>query len=459
MPNLKLRLDSVSRVPIDSIRPSPENSQIYRPVVACDPDIIKLAESIKMYGLQEPLIVSKDNYIISGHRRHVAAKLAGFVRIKIIREPIRRDDDINLFVELLREHNRQREKSLDERLREELVSVDPTEAHQSLIEYRKEASEVSTACLKIHGVKRRCKISKAKQPFLEAIKKVLWDRKKFWPLSDRSIHYALLNNPPLRHASKPDSRYDNTLGSYKSVVELVTRARLDGSIPFKAIADDTRPVITWTVFQSPSGFINEQVGSFLKGYWRDLMQSQPNHIEIIGEKNTIHPIIKQVAMEYCIPLTTGRGYCSLPPRYGLAERFKKSGKSKLVLLMVSDFDPDGEEIAHSFARSMRDDFGIGNIHPIKVALNAEQVEEFQLPPVMTAKETSINYKKFAEKYGDSVFEVEALSPENLQDILRKAIDGVIDIDAFNYELSEEVTDAEFLEGVRNMVHKSLRDIL
>ena len=59
----------------------------------------------------------------------------------------------------------------------------------------------------------------------------------------------------------------------------------------------------------------------------------------------------------------------------MAQRFKKSGKDKLVLLMVSDFDPDGEEIAHSFARSMRDDFGVADIHPIKVALTAAQVKE------------------------------------------------------------------------------------
>jgi hypothetical protein len=163
-------------------------------------------------------------------------------------------------------------------------------------------------------------------------------------------------------------------------------------------------------------------------------------------------------MEYCIPLTTGRGYCSLPPRYEMAQRFKRSGKSKLVLLMVSDFDPDGEEIAHSFARSMRDDFGIGDIHPIKVALNVEQVKEFQLPAVMTAKKTSANYKKIAEKYGDTVFEVEALNPEDLQNILRKVIDDIIDTEAFNHELNEEIKDSAFLQGLRNTVHESLRDI-
>jgi hypothetical protein len=59
-----------------------------------------------------------------------------------------------------------------------------------------------------------------------------------------------------------------------------------------------------------------------------------------------------------------------------------------VLLIASDFDPDGEEIAHSFARSLRDDFGLEAIDAIKVALTAEHVAEFSLPPRLKAKHTS-----------------------------------------------------------------------
>jgi hypothetical protein len=76
------------------------------------------------------------------------------------------------------------------------------------------------------------------------------------------------------------------------------------------------------------------------------MQSQPNHSEIIGEKNTIGSIIRPVAAEYCIPMTLGRGYCSLPPRHEMAKRFQRSGKEKLLILILSDFDPDGETVSN-----------------------------------------------------------------------------------------------------------------
>jgi len=155
-----------------------------------------------------------------------------------------------------------------------------------------------------------------------------------------------------------------------------------------------------------------------------------------------------------MPLTVGRGYCSLPPRYEMAQRFKKSGKEHLVILLLSDFDPDGEEIAASFARSMRDDFDIDN-YPIKVALTAEQVEEFKLPPIMEAKESSVHCEKFVKKFGETVYELEALSPDELQAALRGAIDEVIDVEAFNAELDAEREDAAYLDGVRRTMHKSL----
>ena len=71
-------------------------------------------------------------------------------------------------------------------------------------------------------------------------------------------------------------------------------------------------------------------------------------------------------------MTSGRGFCSLPPRYETAKRYRASGKQKLVLLIVSDFDPDGEEIANSYARSFRDDFDIDDVHAVKVALTARR---------------------------------------------------------------------------------------
>ncbi len=445
-------------IALSDIRPTPENDDLYRPVDPNDPEIIALAESILQYGLREPIVVSEDRYILSGHRRYAACQLAGLDHVPIRRESISRSTDRESFLRLLREYNRQRNKTSAERLREEIVSADPESAYQSLIEHRQQQSEVTTAAMSITGTTRRARISKAKQPFLKAVLSVLDARRSFWPLSDRQIHYGLLNDPPLKHASKPDSTYRNDQKSYKSLVDLLTRARLKESIPFEAIEDPTRPMVTWKVWPETGAYLRREIDEFGKGYWRDLLQSQPNHIEIIGEKNTVGSTIRPIAEKYCIPYTLGRGYCSLRPRYDMAQRYHRSGKDKLILLFLSDFDPEGEDIAHSFARSMRDDFGIENIHPIKVALTSEQVERFDLPPIMSAKTSSSRYEGFVEQHGETVHELEAVAPETLQTLLRDAIDSVIDIEAFNSEIDAEREDSAFLQGVRRTVHAALADL-
>lgn len=448
----------IHEVSIWSIEPSPENDELYRPISEDDPEIIKLADSIEQHGVLEPLVVSADLYIISGHRRWTAAKLAGLTRVPVRYAPVCRRSNRDEFLRLLREHNKQRTKTLAERLREELVDINPQEAYQSLIAEREARSAVATDAFTISGKKNRSQITYQKRPLLEAAKKIIYDRRTFWPLSVRTIHYALLNDPPPRNARRPDVLYENIHECYNDLTDLLTRARLNGEVPWDAIGDETRPMFTWDVFQEPGSFIHTQMDRFLKGYWRDLMQSQPNHVEIVGEKNTVLPILKPVAAEYCIPLTLGRGYCSIAPRRDMFLRYRKSGKKKLIVLLLSDFDPDGEEIAQSFARSMRDDFGVEDIHPVKVAITAEQVREFKIPPQMKAKKSSSNYAKFVKQHGKHAYELEALLPEQLQKLLYEAVDSVIDTASFNAELGAEKQDAAFLQGIRNTVHETLREL-
>ena len=94
---------------------------------------------------------------------------------------------------------------------------------------------------------------------LDAIEAVIEARREFWPLSDRQIHYALLSDPPLRHAAKPYSRYQNDRDSYNNLTDLVTRARLERRIPFEAIGDETRPIEEWQVYPGVSAFVRDQM--------------------------------------------------------------------------------------------------------------------------------------------------------------------------------------------------------
>jgi hypothetical protein len=447
----KIRLVSISKIRVSGL-----NDQIYKQVDPDDPSIEDLVDSICELGLLDPLVISEDYFILSGHRRFAAIKLTNMEEIPCeIRQGVRLGDPN--FLRLLREYNRQRVKGVDEIIREQ--AVDASESDRQAIEKiridRVRRSEITIDAMEIEGTKKRASITKAKWPFLMAIQKVIRESEDFWPLSDRQIHYMLLNKPPLIHAKKKGSTYRNDRKSYQALCELLTRARLTGLIPWDVIADPTRPMVTWSVFASVEPFIKKQMSSFMDGYYRDYMQSQPHHLEIIGEKNTIEGIIKPVAMEFCIPYTIGRGYSSIQPRHDLFLRYRNSNKKKLILLMLSDHNPDGEEIAQSFARSMRDDFGIEDIHPIKVALNRDQVDSLHLTSIMKAKAGSSNYDKFVSCHGDDVYELEAVAPKVLQDILRNAISSVIDVDTLNREKEQEHADMLALRSYKEKVLKAM----
>lgn len=438
--------------------PSPLNEKVYKPVDQCDLELKNMVESMTLNGVLEPLVVSADYYILSGHRRREAAILAGLEAVPCrVREELH--DDPN-FLQLLVEHNNQRVKTRPEAMREAVVRTNFDEAYRALIAEREKTAEISTETIKVGNRGRRKIISRVKYEIVNAIKKIVEENRKFWPLSDRQIHYRLLNNPPLRNTKKPESRYINDRKSYQDTCDLLTRLRLTGNIPMGAIADPTRPTTSWAVYGNAQSFAKDQLGNFFKGYRRNLQQSQPLHIEVIAEKMTIEGIIRPVCGKYNLPFSIGRGFSSLPARYEIVKRFRSSGKERILLLILSDHDPEGISIGESLLQSFREDFGEEHAQAIRVGLNLEHITRFGLSDnPAEAKKTSSRYRQFVKRYGKKVYELETLTPLQLQTILSEAIDSVINVELFNTELAAERKDAAYLQVVRERIYDDSLDLL
>src|ERR1700737_3733027 len=54
---------------IKDLNPSPENDRVYKPIDPNDPELRSLAADIEVNGILEPLIITLDRYVLSGHRR------------------------------------------------------------------------------------------------------------------------------------------------------------------------------------------------------------------------------------------------------------------------------------------------------------------------------------------------------------------------------------------------------
>jgi hypothetical protein len=207
--------------------------------------------------------------------------------------------------------------------------------------------------------------------------------------------------------------------------------------------------------------LRQEFRNFLTGYWRDRLQSQPYHIEIIAEKLTVQTILATVAREFTMPLSISRGMNTLAPKKAIFNRYFDSGKRGLKLLVVTDLDPAGETIAEDLVKSFRRDFGLNSIEveAFKVALTIDQVEHFELQPSMEAKESSPTYEAFVEKYGiTDAYELEAMDPGDLADSLTDAIKDVLDIDLYNQELEAEEHDSAQIIAIQQQTAEFFKSL-
>ena len=103
------------KIPINQLKTCPINSEIYR-----DSDVGDLVNSIGEVGLLQPLVVTPDNTIISGHRRFKAIQSLGWTEVEVEVKEVD-DDSIPLYVVLF---NQSRNKVASELIREIMVLMD-----------------------------------------------------------------------------------------------------------------------------------------------------------------------------------------------------------------------------------------------------------------------------------------------------------------------------------------------
>jgi hypothetical protein len=422
------------------------------------------------------MIVTADNYIVSGHRRHPALLLNGQTFARCIRLAVKRSDmSTDEYVKLLRAHNRQREKTADEKVREELLDVNQ-QAVDALYHRRRELlerpSQNGVQQLSIEGSKQRYEISDEKAEHVRHIMEIIEEREDYWPLSDRGVHYPLLNYNFVRgyyHPRRSDEDwggpprallYKNDRQSYQATVDLLVRLRLNGTIPWEALADPTRPVKEHNPFANLRAFVQQETDNLFAGYWRSLLQSQPNYVEVLVEKNTVYHMVQQVTDKYQIWTRSARGLNCIDSFHDMAEAYRASGKHFLDVIVLSDHDPEGQFIPHDAGRRLRDDFGIDRVRVFPAGVTAAQVRKYNLPSDNEAKPTSSHYNWYVERNGgnETTWELEALNPEDMLADLDHVIRSVIDIDLYNREIETEQEEMKSLEALRRTLQNTLRGL-
>jgi ParB-like chromosome segregation protein Spo0J len=186
-------------LPIDQVKPSPENVDIYGPIQH-DEQMDALIDSIRRRGLlADPLRLTEDRYVISGHRRLYAIRQLGWEKVPcFITKGERRKDNVE-YHKVLTEFNPQRIKTAGSLLREALLRDNDNADTYAAIESRRLASlRVDAEFMEVDRSKEVPGISGRRLPFLQAVQEVIQHLWSYWPLSIRQIHYQLLSfgSPP-----------------------------------------------------------------------------------------------------------------------------------------------------------------------------------------------------------------------------------------------------------------------
>jgi len=212
----------------------------------------------------------------------------------------------------------------------------------------------------------------------------------------------------------------NTFRSYKRVGTIVDNARMAGLLDWSYIVDRTRNVYrTDGIDTSPEDAIEATARSYARRLW----ETQPYHVEAWVEKEALAGVVQRAADEVGINYFSCRGYVSQSEMYASGRRFAsivRGGKDGVIVLHLGDHDPSGIDMSRDI-RDRLDTFsrgGVsrGQIQVHRIALNMAQVEEYNPPPNF-AKVTDARYAEYEARYGENSWELDALEPAVLHDLI------------------------------------------
>jgi hypothetical protein len=220
--------------------------------------------------------------------------------------------------------------------------------------------------------------------------------------------------------------------SYKNLGQAISEARLAGLIDWSAIEDRSRPPRAASEWDSVQDLVDSAISSYRLPRWK----GQPNYVELWVEKDALAGVLWPLASRFHVTLMVNRGYSSQSAMYEAALRFKQESNEKtLHLLYLGDHDPSGEDMVRDVTDRMIV-FGVEDLHVEKIALTMDQVKQYN-PPPNPAKMTDSRAPGYVAKHGDESWEVDALPPEVLSELITDRL-----TELFDAEIAQPILDRE-----------------
>ena len=236
----------------------------------------------------------------------------------------------------------------------------------------------------------------------------------------------------------------NTDKSYNRLGEIVSEARLAGMLDWSAIKDRTRHIRQLSHWSGPGDIIDAAARSYRRNHW----EGQPVYVEAWVEKDALIDVVEQASEAEDIACFSCRGYVSQTAMWEAANRFKRAGSRRLVLLHFGDHDPSGIDMT----RDIQDRLNVfgADVKVERIALTMDQVREYN-PPPNPAKLTDSRCEDYIANYGHESWELDALEPPVLAALIKEHVAPYRDQEMWYKVLKKEEEEREALEEVAEVM--------
>ena len=246
-----------------------------------------------------------------------------------------------------------------------------------------------------------------------------------YDLSLRQLYYQFVSRALL----------PNTEQNYKRLGSIISDARLAGLLDWDYIKDRGRETTQNSHWNNPG----EILDACAKQFRVDLWKGQPNHVEVMVEKQALEGVLEPVCKKLDIPFTANKGYSSSSAMYEVAQRLLDKSRSgmDLHIIYLGDHDPSGIDMTRDVTDRLSLFVGI-DVEVHRVALNMDQVDEYN-PPENPAKLTDSRANAYIARFGDSSWELDALEPSLLAQIVTSQVEELRDDDLYEQQKRVQAT--------------------
>ncbi|HEB13551.1 MAG TPA: hypothetical protein ENI13_01070 [candidate division CPR3 bacterium] len=246
-----------------------------------------------------------------------------------------------------------------------------------------------------------------------------------YTLTLRQLYYQLVSRDII----------PNRVQEYAKLSTLLVKGRMAGVVDWDAIEDRIRvPFLPYWVED-----IEAAINDTIEQYRLDRQDGQDVYIELWVEKDALSGVLKRITSHYHIKLMVNRGYSSCTAIHDAYLRFREEEREdkKIVILYLGDHDPSGLDMVRDIEDRLNE-FGVyPEVKPI--GLTMAQIKKYN-PPSNPAKITDPRAKWYIEEYGDNSWEVDALNPKTLNELVEKNVEDLIDMELFEKKIRKEERD-------------------